>query len=513
MDLEVLEVPEVEEGNIEYKRHILHPSNEKLERLTSQMRWRLNEGNGEAIYIVGIEDDGHLTGISDAEMQRSKEMLEFIASKLDCKLSVINERKGKYGKICDMLIREYKDNKYIDIRIAVCGEEDSGKSTLVAVLSRGKLDDGNGLMRVHCFNHLHEIECGTTSSISHQILGFTSNGECINSSEFDSIDVMFHKTPADIVNESHKVISFLDLPGMQNYMKTAIGGLIGHIPDYGLLIIDSTRGLTKHVQEQWQIMTELKLPIIIGISKIDLVNRIKINEIIKHLRKVWCAPGKKVQVITDKFISIKESMIPIFLLSSVTGEGIDVFKSFLNILPVHSNLALLCDNCQQVSIKKKYFIDGIGTIVGGIVTSGTIHVSDEMQIGPDDNGNFQKVFINSIFKNYRSVSEARAGNSATFCLKNVAFNKVRRGMVLLDSREKPTAYRKFTANVTMWHKVLNLNKPVIHCRTIRQPAEIIKKEAESHEITFNFMYKSEYIKPGMRIIFNGACGVILTVFN
>lgn len=53
-----------------------------------------------------------------------------------------------------------------DIRIAVIGNVDSGKSTLVGVLSKGITDDGRGLARSLVFNYSHEHANGRTSSIA-----------------------------------------------------------------------------------------------------------------------------------------------------------------------------------------------------------------------------------------------------------------------------------------------------------------------------------------------------------
>lgn len=43
-----------------------------------------------------------------------------------------------------------------DIRIAVIGNVDSGKSTLVGVLTKGIMDDGRGSARMKVFNFHHE---------------------------------------------------------------------------------------------------------------------------------------------------------------------------------------------------------------------------------------------------------------------------------------------------------------------------------------------------------------------
>lgn len=59
------------------------------------------------------------------------------------------------------------------IRIAVVGNVDSGKSTLVAVLTKSLLDDGRGKARLRVFNYPHEAVNGRTSSIAFEIMGYT----------------------------------------------------------------------------------------------------------------------------------------------------------------------------------------------------------------------------------------------------------------------------------------------------------------------------------------------------
>lgn len=49
--------PEQFYGNIEYKLYI---SSKKNDRIFSQFLFRMREGNGKAIYIIGITDNGNL---------------------------------------------------------------------------------------------------------------------------------------------------------------------------------------------------------------------------------------------------------------------------------------------------------------------------------------------------------------------------------------------------------------------------------------------------------------------
>ena len=58
------------------------------------------------------------------------------------------------------------------LRVACIGGTQAGKSTLVAVLAAGTLDNGHGSARTSVMRHPHELESGSTSCISQQVLGF-----------------------------------------------------------------------------------------------------------------------------------------------------------------------------------------------------------------------------------------------------------------------------------------------------------------------------------------------------
>ena len=59
----------------------MNPSPSRLEHLVTQMKWRLEEGNGEAIYEIGVEDNGILTGLNEADLQASLSTLEKMANR------------------------------------------------------------------------------------------------------------------------------------------------------------------------------------------------------------------------------------------------------------------------------------------------------------------------------------------------------------------------------------------------------------------------------------------------
>ena len=52
---------------------------------------RLREGQGEAIYEIGVEDNGLMTGLSDIDMDSSIETLREMARRLEATIQVSDQ--------------------------------------------------------------------------------------------------------------------------------------------------------------------------------------------------------------------------------------------------------------------------------------------------------------------------------------------------------------------------------------------------------------------------------------
>lgn len=71
------------------------------------MKWRLREGHGEAIYEIGVEDTGMLTGLSVDDMKSSLYTLDQMADKLGATTSVLRERSVRKDKmVAEVLVRK-----------------------------------------------------------------------------------------------------------------------------------------------------------------------------------------------------------------------------------------------------------------------------------------------------------------------------------------------------------------------------------------------------------------------
>ncbi len=96
--------PEIEEGNREYKLKLYVLDNIKIQRFITQMKYRLYEGNGKAIYILGIQDNGSHIGISKNDIDISVEQIKRVAERLDAKVEVIRFYNGEKGHIATVRI-------------------------------------------------------------------------------------------------------------------------------------------------------------------------------------------------------------------------------------------------------------------------------------------------------------------------------------------------------------------------------------------------------------------------
>ena len=105
-----------------------------------------------------------------------------------------------------------------NIRVAVVGNVDAGKSTMIGTLTSSCLDDGRGSSRTSIMTHRHEIESGRTSTATTHLMGFRSTGEAIAGR--DQVRANRRKSEDEVARESYRVVTLMDLAGHEKYLKT-----------------------------------------------------------------------------------------------------------------------------------------------------------------------------------------------------------------------------------------------------------------------------------------------------
>ena len=175
-----------------------------------------------------------------------------------------------------------------DIRIAVIGNVDSGKSTLVGVLTKGIMDDGRGSARLKVFNFSHEAANGRTSSIAQEIMGFDDDRRQV---ELERTNATKNQSWAHIATHSKKILTFLDLCGHEKYLKTTMFGLVGLLPDYSMIIVGANMGVSRMTKEHLGISLALRIPLFIVITKLDLAPPDVYEKTKDTLVKILKSPG------------------------------------------------------------------------------------------------------------------------------------------------------------------------------------------------------------------------------
>lgn len=82
--------PELDYGNREYKRLLKLCNRNSFESKATQMLYRIYEGNGLALYIIGIDDNGRVSRIKYPELTETIECLREISRIIDANIKKIN---------------------------------------------------------------------------------------------------------------------------------------------------------------------------------------------------------------------------------------------------------------------------------------------------------------------------------------------------------------------------------------------------------------------------------------
>lgn len=527
--------PEPQIGNIEYKLKLISPSKQRFEHLVTQMKWRLREGHGEAIYEIGVSDSGQMHGLDESEMKASLHTLTQMAHKLGATATVLRRKTFcNQHSVAEVLVRRIPDDQHnIEVRVAVLGGLDAGKSTLLGVLTQGEYDNGRGRARLNMFRHMHEIQSGRTSCISHETLGFDSQGNVIN---YGYNEMM---TAEEISDRSSKLVTFMDLAGHRKYMKTTVQALTGYSPHHAMLVVGSGGNISNMTSEHLAIVRALDMPFFIVVTKIDLTEPtytiFELKEILTSIgcRKVPFFVATEDDALTAGSRQSNDQIVPIFCVSNVTGEGLDLLTRYLYVLsPGISNAEKerLEQEPTEFHVDEIFKVSEVGPVVGGLLLKGVLTEKSSMKIGPLSDGSFFPVIMQTVHRNKAPCRVVRAGQSASLSFAHhQKLPPLRSGMVLVmnhEHDEEPYGCLFFQAKISVLFHATAIYKgfqTTVHIGSIRQTAVIVGIMGKARigtndtaSIMFKFTRNSEYVKPGMRVLFregtSKGVGVVTQVF-
>jgi len=322
----------------------------------------------------------------------------------------------------------------------------------------------------------------------------------------------------------------------------------GMMPDYCCLVVGANMGVQVMTKEHISLATALDIPMFVCLTKLDIAPENVLKTTRRTLAKLLRENGKMpypvkdmdaVEAAADSIVSNR--ITPVFSISSVTGQSIDLLKAFVSKIrrsPSHYMEQEDPEVCYEnlpnvhVPIDGVYEVRGVGIVVSGTVMRGTVASGSTLYLGPDRTGGFLPILVRSIESRRSGILEAKQGQSATFAIrslnKRVTLKRThfRKGMVLLNGPSNipntgpgskglpenfPRAVREFEANVVILHHSTTIScgyQPVIHCGVLRQSAEMVEisgrenlRTGERSKVRFKFCYFADYILPGSTFLF------------
>jgi elongation factor 1-alpha len=369
----------------------------------------------------------------------------------------------------------------MELAYVVVGSVDSGKSTLIGTIKSNKLDDGNGSNRTLVSNHNHEIKSGKTSSIAvHSIKNYQKN----------------------------KSVILIDLCGHEKYLKTTMFGIMSYHPDYAIVIIGANRGILKMTREHVKILHHLKIPMILVLTKTDIMDNVYagseengLDKITSDIKKIFSKGNYNVIEMPLESNNVDNELykvipttkdIPLFKLSCKTGSGLEIFKRYISNLPKHLNPMFKISESIIVKSNVKnnniFYIEtiycppGIGWVVTGILKCSTIdgfiNTGSQLYMGPFTENVQVKVWsiYNYFDEKIDKLSNGERGCLAIRCDKKLSRTFFKKGTIITNNLEiiKLASY-KYRASIKLLSHPTNVRDnfcPVIHCNTVRQTASI-----------------------------------------
>ena len=314
-----------------------------------------------------------------------------------------------------------------------------------------------------------------------------------------------------MVEESDRLVSFVDTVGHEPWLRTTIRGLVGQRLDYGLLVVAADDGPTKTTREHLGILLAMELPTVVAITKTDIVETEAVEtverDVERLLRDVGRTPLRLERHGIDSAVEeLSDSVVPIVRTSAVTMEGLGRLDAMFRQLP--KTTADACGDFRMY-VDRTYSVTGVGAVASGTVNSGSVEPGDSLQLGPMPDGSFKQVEVRSIEMHYHRVDRAEAGRIVGIALKGVRESEIERGMALLPAAADPTPVQSFEAEVMVLNHPTRIRdgyEPVVHLETASEAVIFHPEEGQllpgsTGDAEIEFKFRPYLVEEGQRFVF------------
>ena len=203
-------------------------------------------------------------------------------------------------------------------------------------------------------------------------------------------------------------LGIVDVPGHQDFVKNMVAG-VGAV-DLALLVVAADDGWMPQTEEHLQILSYLGVTRgVVALTKADLVQDTTV----------------RVQEISDQLRNSPFAGADIIPLSTQTGAGLDDLKTALNTvvdqIPPHEN-----HNQPRLAADRIFTVQGIGTVVTGTLTGGTLQKGQTVFTHPPG----RETRVRGLQSHNREQEMAQPGTRTAINLADLSRFAVRRGATI-----------------------------------------------------------------------------------
>jgi GTPase len=329
----------------------------------------------------------------------------------------------------------------------------------------------------------------------------------------------------EVHQKADKIVSIIDLCGHEKYLKTTMFGQCGYYPDYSMIIISSSDGVVGQTKEHLGITIAQGVPFFIVFTKIDTCPEQLLQQNVNTVRGILSSLKRKIVITNDKTDynalarQVEFNVCPIFLVSSVTGDGINGLIKFIGLLEQRNHHFGKKTDPFKMYINDHYLVPGVGNVVCGLVTQGSCKAQKELLFGPTVDGNSHSIIVKSMHINRMPTDEIHVGDMATVafrCNGDLNRSMFRKGMFMAEQGLNPVMCQLFWAKINVLYHASSMKpgyQAQMHCGVIVTQVRMIAirnlddtpretlMNGERGKVLFWFVDQAQYLCIGDKAIY------------